>query len=133
MLLPIPLFCFSATLVTDLVYWQTAAMQWANISAWLLLVGLVASILVVFTDVAAFVGNRHIFELRAWRVHALGNCAALALSAINTLVHTRDAYTSVVPAGLLLSALVVLVLVVTACSGWAFVYRHGVAVHAKTT
>ncbi len=44
MLVPIPTVCFVATLVTDIVYWQTAAMLWADISAWLLVVGLIVSV-----------------------------------------------------------------------------------------
>ena len=42
-LVPIPIVCFVATLVTDIVYWRTAAMLWADMSAWLLLVGLIVS------------------------------------------------------------------------------------------
>jgi uncharacterized membrane protein len=36
MLVPIPIVCFVATLVTDIVYWRTATMSWADMSAWLL-------------------------------------------------------------------------------------------------
>jgi uncharacterized membrane protein len=43
-------------------------------------------------------------------------------------VHTRDAWTSVVPWGLVLSAIVVLILLVTGWLGWAMVYRHHVGV-----
>jgi len=32
--------CFVGTLITDIVYWQTAAMLWADMSDWLLLAGL---------------------------------------------------------------------------------------------
>jgi len=55
----------------------------------------------------------------------------LVLSFFNALIHTRDAYTSVVPSGLILSGLVVLLLIVTGWNGWTLVYRHGVGVHAK--
>ena len=47
---------------------------------------------------------------------------------VNAFVHSRDAYTSVVPSGLILSGLVVLILFVTAWNGWTMVYRHGVGV-----
>jgi uncharacterized membrane protein len=60
-----------------------------------------------------------------------GNVTALILSIFNCLIHTRDAYTSVVPSGLILSALVVLILLVTGWNGWALVYRHGVGVHPR--
>ena len=102
MLVPIPIACFVLTLVTDLAYWKTANMQWANMSAWLLAVGLFASVL-----------------------------AALA-GVIDFFIHSRDAYTSVVPTGLLLSALVVAILLVTGWNGWEMVYRHGVGVDGET-
>jgi uncharacterized membrane protein len=131
MLVPIPLTCFVATLVTDIVYWRTAAMLWADISAWLLVVGLIVSLVAATAGVIDFFGDRRIREFRAAWIHALGNIAALILSIFNALIHTRDAYTSVVPSGLILSALVVLILLVTGWNGWTLVYRHGVGVHEK--
>src|SRR3984885_1007352 len=128
MLVPVPLVCFVATLVTDLVYWRTAAMLWADISAWLLVIGLLVSLFAAAAGLMDFLGERRIRELRAAWIHALGNIAALVLSLFNALIHTRDAYTSVVPSGLILSALVVAVLLVTGWNGWTMVYRHGVGV-----
>jgi uncharacterized membrane protein len=120
MLVPIPIVCFVGTLVTDIVYWQTAAMLWADISLFAATAGLID-----------FFGDRRIRELRAAWIHALGNITALVLSIFNALIHTRDAYTSVVPSGLILSALVVAILLVTGWNGWTMVYRHGVGVRQK--
>jgi uncharacterized membrane protein len=128
MLVPIPLFCFVATLITDIVYWQTAAMLWADMSDWLLLAGLIVSVIAVPAGLIDFFGDARIRELRAAWIHAIGNATVIILSIINCLIHTRDAYTSVVPCGLILSALVVLILLVTGWNGWALVYRHGVGV-----
>jgi uncharacterized membrane protein len=128
MLVPVPIFCFTATLVTDIVYWRTAAMQWANISAWLLVVGLIVSLFAATAGLIDFFGDRRIREIRAAWIHVLGNTAALVLSIFNSLVHTRDAYTSVVPSGLVLSGLVVVVLLITGWNGWTMVYRYGVGV-----
>jgi uncharacterized membrane protein len=128
MLVPFPIVCFVGTLVTDIVYWRTADMQWANMSDWLLTAGLVISIFVVIAGAIDFLGDRRIRRLsNAW-IHVVGNVVALALAILDAFVHTRDAYTSVVPEGLILSALVVLILLVTGWNGWAMVYRHGVAV-----
>jgi hypothetical protein len=33
-LVPIPIACFAGTLLTDLMCWESASMQWANFSAW---------------------------------------------------------------------------------------------------
>jgi uncharacterized membrane protein len=128
MLLPIPIVCFMATLVTDIVYWQTAAMLWADMSAWLLLVGLIVSLVAAPVGMIDFFGDPRIRELRAAWIHGIGYIAALILSIFNCLIHTRDAYTSVVPSGLTLSAIVVVILLVSSWNAWALVFRHGVGV-----
>ena len=62
--------------------------------------------------------------------HAIGNGVALVLATLNMLVHTRDAWTSVVPWGLVLSAAVVLILLFSGWLGWSMVSRHAVGVVA---
>jgi uncharacterized membrane protein len=131
MLVPVPIVCFVATLFTDIVYWRTAAMFWADVSAWLLVIGLIVSLFAATAGLIDFFGDRRIRALRAAWIHGLGNSAALILSIFNALIHTRDAYTSVVPSGLILSALVVVILLVTSWNGWTMVYRHGVGVRDK--
>lgn len=128
MLVPIPIVCFGGTFVTDIVYWRSAAILWADISAWLLTVGLVISVFAALAGLVDFLGDARIRQLRSAWIHVLGNVTALVLTFFNVLVHTRDAYTSVVPAGLILSTLVVLILAVTGWNGWTMVYRHGVGV-----
>jgi uncharacterized membrane protein len=46
------------------------------------------------------------------------------LSLFNAFVHSRDGYTAVVPTGLMLSALVVAVLILTAWATSASANRH---------
>jgi uncharacterized membrane protein len=131
MLAPIPIACFVGTFVTDLVYWKTATIMWADMSAWLLTVGLVISVFVVLAGLIDFLGDRRIRALRPAWIHGLGNALVIILSIINAFVHSRDAYTSVVPSGLILSGVVVLILVVTGWNGWSMVYRHGVGVRSE--
>src|SRR5260221_8485568 len=40
-LVPFPIVCFVGTLLTDLTYWRTADMMWADFSAWLVTVGVI--------------------------------------------------------------------------------------------
>lgn len=61
----------------------------------------------------------------AWP-HMLGNALVLVLSLFNAPVHSRDAWTSVVPTGLILSTGVVIILLFTGWMGWSLVYRHRV-------
>jgi uncharacterized membrane protein len=55
-----------------------------------------------------------------------GNLIALLLALLNTLVHTRDAWTSVVPYELILSVIVVLILCFTTWLGRSVVYQYGI-------
>lgn len=115
LLAPIAFVCFLGTLVTDVVYTFTADMQWSNFSAWMLTAGLAVSLLVVIFGLIDFALNRRLRALRATWIHGIGDAVALVLAIVNAFVHTHDAYTSVVPEGLMLSTLVVLILVIV---GW---------------
>jgi uncharacterized membrane protein len=128
---PITAVCLVETLVTDVVYWKTASMMWADMSAWLLTAGLVIGLLAVLTGLVDFFGEARVRALRSAWIYGLSSGLALVLSILNAFVHSRDAYTSVVPTGLLLSTLVVLLLLVSAGSGWDMVYRHGVGVRLE--
>jgi uncharacterized membrane protein len=128
MLVPIPIACFFGALLTDAAYWRTAETMWADFSAWLITGGVVMGYLAALVGLIDFLGNRHIRAQRPAWPHAIGNVVVLILATLNLFVHTRDAWTSVVPWGLTLSAAVVLVLMFTGWMGWSMVYRHGVGV-----
>lgn len=126
MLVPIPIVCFVGTLVTDIAYWSTANMQWANFSAWLLSIGLVASVFAGLAGAIDFFGDRTIRRLRPAWIHASGNALALILAIVNAFVHSRDAWTSVVPAGLILSVIVAGLALATSWLGYALEARQEV-------
>jgi uncharacterized membrane protein len=128
MLVPIPIACLVGTFLTDLVYWRTAEMMWADFSAWLVTTGVVMGYLAAIVGLVDFLGNKAIRTRSPAWPHALGNIVVLVLATLNMLVHTRDAWTSVVPWGLVLSSVTVLILLFTGWMGWSMVYRHGVAV-----
>jgi len=85
-------------------------------------------VLAAIAGLIDFLSNRLIRVQRPAWPHMLGNILVLVLSTFNALVHSWDAWTSVVPNGLILSAIVVLILPVTGWLGWSMVYRHGVGV-----
>jgi hypothetical protein len=77
-------------------YWRTADIVWADFSDWLVTVG------VIFGYVTLVVALIEIFVLRTGRLYRpnwffpIGMVVALILATFNMLVHTRDAWTSVV-------------------------------------
>ena len=128
MLVSFPITCFVGAFVTDYVYWRTAEMQWANFSVWLITAGLITGLFAAIAGLTDFLGSREIRALGTAWVHGAGNGLALILSLFNVFVHSRDAYTSVVPTGLILSGVVVLILIVTGWLGGELVFRQRVGV-----
>lgn len=125
---PVPIVCFTGALATDLAYAQSPDMQWANFSAWLLFVGMVFAVLAAIAGILDFSRKRGIRQQRPARLHSVGNMVVMVLALINNFVHSRDAWTSVVPAGLTLSILTVVAMIVTALIGRPIAYRtttHG--------
>lgn len=59
MLVTIPIACFVGALLTDLAYWRTAEMMWANFSAWLLTVGVIVGILAAIAGFIDFLWGRY--------------------------------------------------------------------------
>jgi uncharacterized membrane protein len=122
MLVPFPIACFAGALVTDLAYWQTTDVLWERFSIWLVTVGMILAGVTAIAGVIDLVSGRSMRNL-AWP-HAVGYVLAVGLSLINAFVHSRDGYTAIVPTGLALSALVVVILLLTGWFGSALVRRN---------
>jgi uncharacterized membrane protein len=101
---------------TDYTYYTTALWQWANFSAWLITAGLIVMLIAVILLLIDFA------TARAGRLNTgsfiLVTAAAL-LSLVNAFVHSRDAWTSVVPQGILLSAVSTILLLIAGARGWS--------------
>jgi uncharacterized membrane protein len=115
---------FVGALVTDLAYWQVPDVMWERFSIWLITAGLIIAGLAVIAYLFDLADHRPI-DRPAWP-RAVGYAIAVLLSLTNAFVHSRDGYTAVVPLGLTLSALVVIVLLLTAWVGKALANRHRV-------
>lgn len=107
-----------AALFTDFMYTSNSLPQWANFSAWLLTGGLalalIATIVLVIDVTLARAG-----PIR-WLDFGLIGAAAI-LSVVNVLVHSRDAWTSVVPTGIALSTIVTILLFAAGLRGWCVI------------
>ena len=120
---------FIGALATDVAYWRTAEMMWSNFSAWLLIAGLVAGLLAMLACLFDFITGRLVGLHRATWPYFIGCATALILSIFNFLVHMRDAWTSVVPTGLALSAGVVFAIVVSGWMGRSQAFRSHIGVN----
>ena len=104
-----------AALFTDFMYTSNSLPQWANFSAWLITGGLalalIATIVLVIDVTLARAG-----PIR-WLDFGLMGAAAI-LSVVNVFVHSRDAWTSVVPTGITLSTIVTILLLAAGLRGW---------------
>ena len=104
-----------AALATDVMYYRTSIWQWSNASAWLIAAGLVLALVAAVVLVIDFLTGRA--GRIVWGPFLLVAAAAL-LSLVNVFVHSRDAWTSVVPEGLGLSVVVSILLLIAAVGGW---------------
>ncbi len=112
---------FTGALVTDLAYWRMLDVMWERFSIWLITAGLILAGLAAIAYVIDLASSGQI-DRPAWP-GVVGYALAALLSLVNAFVHSRDAYTAVVPTGLMLSVLVVVVLLLTALVGSASATR----------
>lgn len=118
-----PIAFFTGALATDAAYSQTANIMWADFSAWLLAVGEAGGVAAALVGVIILIANRRLPRMQPiWPV-VVGCVSVLVIGFINNLVHSRDAWTSVVPTGLALSALTVILMLVVAWFGFAAAHR----------
>ena len=112
-----------AGLGSDILYWQTLLFQYNNMSQWLVAAGLVVALAAAVAFVVDLVLGR-VGPVSWFRFAGLAIAALLAL--LNAFVHSRDAYTAVVPQGITLSAVVTAILLVVGLSGgWSLSsHRH---------
>ena len=100
---------------TDCTYYTTALWQWANFSTWLITAGLIVMLVAVILLLIDFATGR---AGRLNTVSFLLVAAAALLSLVNAFVHSRDAWSSVVPQGIMLSALSTILLLIAGARGW---------------
>ena len=119
-----PLAFFTAAFLTDLTYVNTAEMQWANFSVWLITGGLIMGGFAALAGIVDFMRNRRAVRRapRPW-FHSVLNIAVLGLALVNAFVHSRDAWTSVMPTGIILSGIVAVLVIVSSWTGTTVAHR----------
>jgi uncharacterized membrane protein len=128
-LITLPIGLFVATLLFDLVFWQTGSEAFATGALWLLGAGLIAAAAAAVTGLIDFLGDRRIRALGdAWQ-HAIGNVILVLVQLFSFYQRYRYGTSAVVPLGLILSFVSVCILLFTGWKGGEMVFRHRVAVY----
>lgn len=117
MLLAFPLPLFLGALLSDWAYSASYQVQWTNFASWLIAGALVFTGLALLWSIinalrADLPGGRS-----GWLLVAL-LAATFVIGFINALVHAKDAWAAM-PAGLILSVIVLLLAVASAWAGFS--------------
>jgi uncharacterized membrane protein len=116
-LLAFPLPLFLGALLSDLAYWASFHVQWANFSSWLVVGGLlVGAFVLLWALVALF--RRGTASRGRPVIYFVVLLAMWVLGFINALVHAKDAWATM-PEGLYLSAITTLLALVAAWIGYS--------------
>lgn len=114
-LMLIPATCLTAGLLTDLAYWSTVNTMWADFSAWIVSAGALLTWIVAIAGLFELLIRRGVLRgRRGVAVYALAYLAAMVFATFNMFVHSRDGWVSVVPWGIVLSALTVIAFLIAA-------------------
>ena len=127
MLAAFPIACFTCALLTDLAYVQTTNVMWRDFSSWLLATGLAGGTVAAIAGLVSWLARRRDRTQRPGWPSMLGSLLVLAVAFLNNLVHSRDAWTSVMPTGLALSFVTVLLMLATAWLASGTNRQQGVA------
>lgn len=128
MLVPFPIAFFVGTLACDLAYFTNRNPDWALATQYTLGAGIIMGLLAAVFGLIDLAGDGRIRALSAVWWHAGGNVLAVLISIANFFIRYESGAAAVLPAGLILSIVVVVILLFTGWLGWEMVYRHRVGV-----
>lgn len=127
MFVAFPLAFFYAVLGTDVGYLWTQDFFWARASLWLVGAGLLMGLLAGAVGLVDFLTIRRARAHKDGWIHVIGNVTALLLTLISLLLRWNDAAVAVSPWGIGLSALVAVIVSVTAWYGTELSHRFKIA------
>ncbi|WP_435953720.1 DUF2231 domain-containing protein [Dryocola sp. BD626] len=106
---PLPTGFFVAAWIFDILYIKTFNLMWTDAANWLIAIGLLLAIIPrIINMIFVWSGPRRLYH-PVVKTHFWLSLLAIVLAVFNAFIHSRDAY-AVVPAGVILSTLVVVLL-----------------------
>ena len=118
--LSFPIALFSAALVTDIAYLNTAHIQWTNFSSWLIAGALVFGGAVVACALLELILSIRRAPRRPYLVYLVIVVLMWIVGLVNAFQHSRDAWSSVGTAGIAMSIVTTLLALV---AGWMLFSR----------
>ncbi|MGE3780376.1 MAG: DUF2231 domain-containing protein, partial [Pirellulaceae bacterium] len=133
MLMVFPIALLVAVLAADLVFWGTGDRFWAHAAEWLLAIGVILGAVVADLGLIAFITVSRVRSRVAGWVYSLGTGPAI-LVALGNLMYRAESDTgaAVIPLGIILSAVVVALLLVTGWLAGERVFRHRIGIVDST-
>src|SRR4051794_34409094 len=128
---PLPIGALAGALAADLGYALTKDPFFARAARLLTFAGLVTGGMAAVLGGIDFSTHSQVRSHRAAWLHAAGNAATLALAGLSLGLRSRHEQQAVLPAGLTLSAVSGVVLLVTGWLGGELSYRHRVGLTDK--
>ena len=116
-LLAFPFSLFLGALLSDLAYWNTFQIQWANFSSWLIAGGLLGGGFALLWALVDLIRFRRAGGLRAL-IYFVLLLVMFVLGFVNALVHAKDAWATM-PESLYLSAVTTLLALAAAWIGYS--------------
>jgi len=123
-----PIAFLASAPISDLAYWWTKDMFWAQASWWLILIGLGAAVLAAITGMLDFLRIERVRKRSAGWAHMILNISSMILTIINLLLRSGNISGAILPLGLVLSIVVAALLGLSGWFGAELVFRHKVAV-----
>ncbi len=115
MLLPVPLVCFVGAVLTDVTYLNSGGnLVWLDFSTWLIFAGLVSGVVAALVLLIDFIRDPGTRNGVRW-AHLVLFYAALLVELVNMFIHSRDGWTAVAGAGLVLTIVGALLMLI---AGW---------------
>lgn len=127
MLIAFPVALISLAPLSDIIYLWTDQSFWARVSYYLLIGGLVSSVVAAAFGLWDFLAIPKARSLKAAWVHLASNVGAMALVLVNVLIR-GDGYLDVGSEGLILSLAAAAFLTVGGWYGGELSYRHRIGV-----
>jgi uncharacterized membrane protein len=123
-LLGFPVALFSAALISDIAYRQTAQIQWSNFSSWLIAGALFVGAFVVLWAIIDLFRVPAPLRRGAPLTYLIVLVVMWVLGLINAFLHARDAWYSVTVVALVLSIITALLALAAAWIGYSSPLRR---------